>query len=132
MLLAVGIVIFLLKAVLPKIASKVNKKLVTNSTSTLKIEESANFAGGSLYVVRARRKTLLLGVNGTAVTCLADLTEAEDAEPLPKTFDEILDNAERGIRSPEPEASAVIEAPELRTPNSELEVTLQRLQRLGG
>ena len=131
MLVAVGIVVFLLKAVLPKIASKVNKKLVTGAASSLKIEESANFAGGSLYVVRARRKTLLLGVTGTAVSCLADLTEEEDAQPLPPTFNEILVEAE--VNGPEFETVEESAAPVAeRPPHDELERVLSRLQRLSG
>jgi flagellar biogenesis protein FliO len=131
MLVAVGIVVFLLKAVLPRIASKVNKKLVTGAASSLKIEESANFAGGSLYVVRARRKTILLGVTGTAVTCLADLTEEEDAQPLPPTFNEILVEAE--VNGPEFETAEESAAPVAeRPPHDELERVLSRLQRLSG
>ena len=104
---------------------------MTGAASSLKIEESANFAGGSLYVVRARRKTLLLGVTGTAVSCLADLTEEEDAQPLPPTFNEILVEAE--VNGPEFETVEESAAPVAeRPPHDELERVLSRLQRLSG
>lgn len=90
MLIALGIVFALLKFALPKLASKLNKRLVTGVNSSIRIEESANFAGGSLYIVGARDRTLLLSVGTNGVSCVADLTPAQK-EPGPALFSEILD-----------------------------------------
>ena len=89
MLVALGIVFALLKVVLPKVASRLNKKLVTGINSSIKIEESANFAGGSLYIVSARDKTLLLSVGTSGVNCVADLTPASKPVEQPM-FTDIL------------------------------------------
>src|SRR5579862_4605080 len=59
MMIALGIVLVLLKLVMPKLVTKLNKKIVTKAGSAIQIEETAAFAGGSLYVVKARSKTLL-------------------------------------------------------------------------
>ncbi|MHB8636165.1 MAG: hypothetical protein ACYC96_06810 [Fimbriimonadaceae bacterium] len=77
MMLALAIVAFLLKWVLPRIAGKVTKRFVTTTKSGIQIEESAQFAGGSLYIINARGKSLLISVAGTNVTTLADLPQTE-------------------------------------------------------
>jgi flagellar biogenesis protein FliO len=78
MLLALAIVAFLLKWALPKLAGKVvGKKLVTSATGGIQVEETAQFAGGSLFIISARGKTLLVSVTGQSVTNLADLTKPE-------------------------------------------------------
>ena len=92
MLVALGIVFALLKFGLPKLASKLNKKLVTGTNSSIQIEESANFAGGSLYIVTARGKTLLLSVGTNGVSNVADLTPTEKPVEQP-LFNEILDQS---------------------------------------
>lgn len=104
MAIALAVVLGLLKFVLPKLVGKMNKKLVTSATSALHIEESANFAGGTLYVVRAKSKTLLLSVSTQGVNCIADLTE-EVKEPEKTAFEMIIDEAP-GDRLPD---SAVVE-----------------------
>lgn len=92
MAIALAVVLGLLKFVLPKMVGKMNKKLVTSATSGLTIEESANFGGGTLYVVRARSKTLLLSVSTQGVACLSDLTD--EAKEEPKTdFEKVIDEA---------------------------------------
>jgi hypothetical protein len=92
MLIALGIVFALLKFALPKVAGKLNKRLITGVNSSIRIEESANFAGGSLYIVNARERTLLLSVGSNGVSCVADLTVAEKG-PEPPLFSEMLDQA---------------------------------------
>ncbi len=88
--IALAVVLGLLKFVVPKMMGKMNKKLVTSATSALHIEESANFAGGTLYIVRAKTKTLLLSVSTQGVTCLTDLTESAK-EPEKTAFEAIID-----------------------------------------
>jgi flagellar biogenesis protein FliO len=124
MVIALGIVLALVKFILPKIATKVGKKLVASPTSGLRVEETAHFAGGTLYIVQARSKTLLLGVNGASVSCLADLTEAPQAVPDPPTFQEIVETA---MEQP---VSAVAFAPQ--RDSDEVEEALRRLERLVG
>jgi hypothetical protein len=84
MLLALAIVAFLLKWALPKLAGKVvGKKLISRGTPTgaaIQIEETAQFAGGNLYVISARGKTLLISVSGQSVSTLADLTKEEKSK----------------------------------------------------
>src|SRR5687767_10574766 len=109
LLVALGIVLLVLKFVLPKFISKLNKRLVTSQEGGIKVEESASFAGGDLYIVNARGKALLLSVATTGVTCLADLTESgragesksrgvEEQDLSTKTFMEVLEEAERVTR----------------------------------
>lgn len=93
MAIALAVVLGLLKFVLPKMVGKMNKKLVTSTTSGLQIEESANFAGGTLYIVRAKSKTLLLSVSTQGVNCISDLTEEATPEPTKTEFEEIIDQA---------------------------------------
>ena len=75
MILALAIVAFLLKWVLPRIAGKITKKLVTSPDGGIHVEESAQFAGGSLYIISARGKSLLVSVAGTNVSTLSDLSQ---------------------------------------------------------
>ncbi len=92
MLAALGIVLILLKVLLPRLLTKFSKKLVTSLDGGIKIEESAAFAGGNLYVVKARKKTLLLSVATTGVVCLADLSEPDPLADA-QTFQEMVDTA---------------------------------------
>lgn len=87
MLVALGVVLLLIKFALPKLVGKLNKRLVTGVGSGIRIEESASFAGGNLYVVSARAKTLLLSVSPSGVNCLADLTETQSAPQAPLFMD---------------------------------------------
>jgi len=93
MLVALGIVLLLLKTVMPKVLKKFGKKLVTKLDGGIQIEESANFPGGTLYVVKARKRTLLISVAASGVTSLADLTEPDPLENEP-TFQELVEEVE--------------------------------------
>lgn len=123
MIIALGVVLTLVKVVVPKLAGRMNRKLVTSANSSLKIEETAHFAGGTLYIVRARAKTLLLGVNGTSITCLADVSEAPAPE-LP-TFQEIVQVEEARAVT----AAAFVPQAEVHT-DDPVEIALRRLERL--
>lgn len=87
-LLALGLVALLLKFALPKLAASLNKKLRSSGEAGIRIEESATFAGGTLYIVTARNRSLLLSVSTSGVACLADLTSGPLVEPA--TFGEML------------------------------------------
>lgn len=89
-LLALGIVYGLLRYAMPKVMARLNKRLVTGTGSAIRIEESASFAGGSLYVVSARGKSMLLSVGAQGVRCLADLTEAPKASE-PQSFGDFVE-----------------------------------------
>lgn len=107
MMVALGIVIALVKYVLPKFMGKVAKP--TNA-GEINIESTAALnASGSLHIVTARGRTLLIGATPTGMTCLADLTEDADdvTEEVPvaaptkaKSFEELLASAT--IADPEP------------------------------
>jgi hypothetical protein len=124
MLIALGIVIALLKVVLPKLAGKLNKKLVTSVGSAIRIEESAAFAGGSLYIVHAKNKTLLLSVATTGVSCLADLTNPEPAPELP-SFQELVEAEQEGPMQP----FAIVNDPQ-PSPTEEKASAVAALERL--
>ncbi len=121
LIVALGIVLLLVRYVLPQALNKVNRKLNTNVTGGIRIEESASFAGGNLYVVTAKSKTLLLSVTGTSVTFLADLTETQQPQPEVKTFQEMLEEA-HGV---EPVVVA-----ETTTVKDQFAEALERLDRL--
>lgn len=110
MFLALGLVFFLLKWALPKIAAKMNKKLVAKSGADIKLEEAATFGGGSLQVVEVRSKVLLLGVMPTGISFLAELTEnATEADE--EAFFEMVDEANE---RPTEELRAVVVMPDER------------------
>lgn len=129
MLVAIGIVVVVLKFILPKFIAKANRRLQPTLGSSISIEESATFAGGNLVVVKARSKTLLLCVSPQAVTCLADLTEPVTA-PEGRAFFEVLDDAgiapdAAAVRMPQTAAEGSINA-------DDIQGALDRLARLGG
>ena len=132
MLVALVIVFVLLKWALPKVVARMNKKLVTNSDSSITVEESANFGGGSLQIVSARGRTLLLCVSQNSVTFLTDLTKEVEQKEEPAFF-ELVDNAtEMG----EEELRAVVEIddpePFVDLPRDDAQAVLSRLERLTG
>ncbi len=136
MALAATVVIFLLKSLMPKLAGKFNKSMATKVGSSIKVEESATFAGGTLYVVQAKSKTLLVSVNGTGVVCLADITETQSRPAVP-TFMDILEEKTAAPEKAMPQAIAYLsdEAP-VQTDEAETElpqdfaVALERLNRI--
>lgn len=123
MLIALGIVFGLLKFGLPKVASRLNKHLATPLNSSIRIEETANFAGGALYLVNVKQRTLLLSVGTHGVNCLADVT---DPSPLPEppTFRELVDTAPEW----EPTEPQPVNEPTLST--DAIKAALDRLSRL--
>lgn len=90
--LVAGIVLFALKAIAPKFINKLNRRLVTGIGGGIHIEQSASFAGGNLYIVSARNKTLLLSVGANGVQCLSDLTEPTAMQD-PPLFMDLVDHA---------------------------------------
>jgi flagellar biogenesis protein FliO len=92
MIVALGIVFALLKWALPKLVNKINRRVVTKDGSSISVEESASFGGGSLQIVTARGRTLLLCVSQSGVSCLADLTQ-ESPTQEPTAFFEMVDKA---------------------------------------
>lgn len=95
MVVALAIVFALLKWALPKVVSRMNKKLSTKGSSSITVEESASFGGGNLQIVTARGRTLLLCVSQSGVSCLADLTADKPKKEEPAFF-EMVDKATEG------------------------------------
>lgn len=93
MLVAVVIVGFLVKWLVPKAIAKMGKRLTTPVGSAITLEESATFGGGLLQVVTVRNKSLLLSVASSGVTCLADLTQQKPPEDEQPAFFEMVDRA---------------------------------------
>lgn len=83
------------KFALPALLKRFGGRLATEVGGSIRIEESAAFPGGRLYVVEARGRTLLLGATTQNVSCLADLTVAD--------FPEALEMAEAA--TPDPQAT---------------------------
>ncbi|MCH7903879.1 MAG: flagellar biosynthetic protein FliO [Armatimonadetes bacterium] len=111
MFLALGMVFFLLKWALPRIAAKMNKRLVAKSGANIKLEEAASFGAGSLQVVEVRSKVLLLGVMPTGISFLAELTD-EATEADEQAFFEMVDEANE---RPTDDLRAVVVMPNDRT-----------------
>jgi flagellar biogenesis protein FliO len=82
MLFALALVGAGIKFALPALMKRFGGRISTQANGTIRIEESAAFPGGRLYVVEARGRTLLLGATGQNVSCLADLTTNDFAEAL--------------------------------------------------
>jgi flagellar biogenesis protein FliO len=93
MVVALAIVFALLKWALPKVVAKMNKRLSAKDGSSITVEESASFGGGSLQIVTARGRTLLLCVAQSGVTCLADLTGPAPKHDDQPAFFELVDRA---------------------------------------
>jgi flagellar biogenesis protein FliO len=138
LLAALAIVFVLIKYLLPKIASKVGKRLNTKLDSAIKIEESASFGGGMLYIVEAKKRTLLLAVGAQGISCLADLTEGKsdvkDSLPL---FSEMLSEQPAESETSFKAAVEVVEDPEVdeqpqepSKPNAQ--AALETLRRFAG
>lgn len=111
LLLALAIVFVLIRYLLPKVVAKAGKRLVTKVGSPIKVEESASFGGGMLYVVEARNKTLLLSVGAQGVSCLADLTPSGRTSESAPTFAEMLDAQPENLPAPFTAAATVPEEP---------------------
>ncbi len=125
MLIVLAAVLAIVKFGMPRIMAMFGNRLVTGTTANIRIEESASFPGGNLYVVRARNKTLLLGVANAGIQCLADLTEPH---PLEKalTFQEMLESAP-GM-APESSVNAVVETQDISPASQELARILRLTQ----
>lgn len=85
------LVLALVKFALPKLLGKFSGKLSTTAGSSIRIEESAHFANGQLYVVTVRGRTLLLSAGTQGVRCLVDLTQGKPNLEEPPAFFEMLD-----------------------------------------
>jgi len=130
MMIALGIVFLIVKFILPKFAAKLNKRLVTGTGSSIKIEDSASFAGGNLLVVSVKGKSLLLSVGQNGVTFLTDVTESKPVTEKP-LFMEILEKEEQAP------THCFVEADGEPTPmvrsslsDGEIQAALERLSRL--
>ena len=138
MIIAVAIVVGLMKFVLPKIVSKMGGKLTTTLNGGIRIEESATFPGGNLYVVTVSDRKLLLGATAQSISTLADLGPVVKPNPGPAFLD-YLDNADTSNVTPATEViptravvsvEAPVEAEEEK--ESDPREALERLARLMG
>ena len=92
----VGIIVLALKCVLPRMLPMINKKLNPSLGSRIKIEESASFAGGTLYIVSVGDQSALLSVSSQGVQKVMNLGGKEvDAEPA--FFEHVDKRAEKPI-----------------------------------
>jgi flagellar biogenesis protein FliO len=131
MIIAVLVVFGLMKYFMPKLVAKFGGKLNTGIGSSIKIEESANFQGGTLYLVSVKDRSLLLGVAGTSITTLADLGHTNKPDPGPTFMEylDVVDDSKAVNTAPiqeveEPITHAVIES------GSQAKDALERLQKL--
>lgn len=139
MIIAVAIVVGLMKFVLPKIVSKMGGKLTTTLSGGIRIEESATFPGGNLYVVTVSDRKLLLGATAQSISTLADLGPVVKPNPGPAFLD-YLDHADTSKVTPATEVIptravvAVDATPEVTEEEKESDPreALERLARLMG
>ncbi len=122
MAIAAALVGFLLKAVLPRILARANRRPIALRGESIRIEEAASFTGGTLHVVSVRGRTFLLCAGAQGVTMLADLSEQREPSQEAPTFGEMLDSAaDRAAHGPpagqldretpdRPERTAIAEA----------------------
>jgi flagellar biogenesis protein FliO len=87
--LAVGIVCVLFKAVLPRIAGKLQKRFHSNG-STIRVAEAANVGAASLFLVEVEGRRLLLGATPQSVSLIACLEQPVAAPHDPALFEDIL------------------------------------------
>ena len=116
------------KYALPKFASTFNRRLATGTGSSIKIEESAAFAGGNLYVVSVRGKELLLSASASGVVCLADLAQGPGKPEVPG-FSDLLEAAQA---APPTRAAVRVDPPEDTSSGDRIADALKRLERLAG
>ncbi|MBL8066900.1 MAG: flagellar biosynthetic protein FliO [Armatimonadetes bacterium] len=116
MLVALGLVFFLLKYALPKVVAKFNKGMSTSLNSPIMLEESASFATGTLQVVTVRGKSLLLAVTPQGVTCLSEVPTTLPGDPVPAFF-EILDRESENPKAQTVVTHAVVEQAAEPKPN---------------
>ncbi|MBS1703647.1 MAG: FliO/MopB family protein [Armatimonadetes bacterium] len=132
MIIAVIVVFGLMKFLLPKMMAKFGGKLTTGVGSGIKIEESASFPGGTLYLVNVKDRSLLLGVTPTSINTLADLGAVVKNDPGP-TFMEFLDSTD-GSKAVVTEAPAAEPQEEIAMAvvgtDDEAKIALERLQKL--
>ncbi len=128
MLVALAIVLVVVKYALPKFASTFNRRLATGTGSSIKIEESAAFAGGNLYVVSVRGKELLLSASASGVVCLADLAQGPGKPEVPG-FSDLLEAAQA---APPTRAAVRVDPPEDTSSGDRIADALKRLERLAG
>jgi len=119
MMVALGIIFFLLKFALPKMMGKFNKSLSTPFDSPILLQESASFATGSLQVVTVRGKSLLLAITPQGVTCLSELDSKIEDNSAPAFF-EILDQESEQPKEQKLVTHAVIEEEEVEPVKSTL------------
>lgn len=113
--LVLGAVLFLLKTFLPKILLKFNKGLKTTLDGEIRVKESATFAGGSLFVVEARAKALLVSVGANGVTCLAELETSAKGSEQPLFMELVEEHTRMQASSPNVPTHAVVSIEEPRT-----------------
>jgi flagellar biogenesis protein FliO len=132
MLLALGIVLVLIKFVLPKFMGKLSKKFVAKSGGGILIEDTASFAGGQLYVVSVRGKSLLLSASQSGVSCLADLTEARPRAEQPLFMDMLQRETYEPSHLYVQESGEPTPVMKAAMTEDEIQAAIERLNRLGG
>ena len=126
LIVALVLVIGGLKFLLPRLAPALSKRLNPGLSGRIKIEESATFPGGALYIVRIEEQEMLLSVSQTGgVSKIADLTQ----NPTSDAFFEVLDQKSA---QPVPEKRVVKGEgmPPTRAVVADPGLALERLKRL--
>lgn len=132
MLVALGIVFCIIKFLLPKGMKLLGNKLVPNNSGSIIIEDGAAFAGGHLYIVTARDKTLLLSASQAGVACLADLSNTKGNSAETPVFMDFLEEEARSPRhsyvDPSGEPTAYMKS---SLSEDEIRSAIKRLEQLG-
>lgn len=132
MMFALGIVLVLVKFLMPKLLGGLNKKIVAKSGGGIEIEESATIGGGQLYVVNVRDKSLLLCASQSGVTCLTELGPKKPKVEQPLFMDILQQETAQPSHlyvDQQGEPSTVMKS---ALSDDEIQAALERLNKLGG
>ncbi|MFN3682869.1 MAG: hypothetical protein ACK41F_02920 [Fimbriimonadaceae bacterium] len=127
MAVALAIVILVVKYALPWGIRTFGKRMVTPVDSPIRVQETAACGASTLHVVTVRGRTLLVASGPQGANLIADLTEAP---PQPKTFLDLVEEAEPA--KAQPPVHAAIETEDAEPEPERLAEVLERLERLAG
>jgi flagellar biogenesis protein FliO len=132
MMLALGIVLVLVKFLMPKLLGGLNKKIVAKSGGGIEIEESATIGGGQLYVVNVRDKSLLLCASQSGVTCLTELGPKKPKVEQPLFMDILQQETAQPSHMYVDQQGEPSPAMKSALSDDEIQAALERLNKLGG
>jgi hypothetical protein len=126
MLFALAVVALIIKFLLPRWLQRMGGLKGASGFGEIKLIESKPLNNGTLHLIEARGRTLLVATTQGGANLIADLTEFEE-QPAPQTgksFETELRKAKPKAPTPDPE--------DPQPTRDNVEETLERLKRLSG